>query len=160
MIDLGSILARLADRFAFLTGGSRTAPARQQTLRAAVAWSYDLLTAREQCLFCRLSVFPGSFSLDAALALAGRAPEEATEDLFSLVSKSMVATVGDGGGPTRYYLHESLRQFGAAQLGDGRDGTSPRLLCQLLPLARSLCWTRALRPGHDTVVEKHRARAP
>ena len=117
VLDLGSILARLADRFAFLTVGSRTAPARQQTLRAAVAWSYDLLTAREQCLFCRLSVFSGSFSLDAALALAGGAPGEAAEDLFSLVSKSMVAIVGDGGGPTRYYLHESLRQFGAAQLG-------------------------------------------
>ena len=117
VLDLGSILARLADRFAFLTVGSRTAPARQQTLRAAVAWSYDLLTAREQRLFCRLSVFSGSFSLDAALALAGGAPEEAAEDLFSLVSKSMVATVGDGGGLTRYYVHESLRQFGAAQLG-------------------------------------------
>ncbi len=101
VLDLGSILARLDDRFAFLTGGSRTAPARQQTLRAAVAWSYDLLTATEQRLFCRLSVFSGSFSLDAALALAGRAPEEAAEDLFSLVSKSMVAIVGDGGGPTR-----------------------------------------------------------
>ena len=117
VLDLGSILARLADRFAFLTVGSRTAPARQQTLRAAVAWSYDLLTAREQRLFCRLSVFSGSFSLDAALALAGGAPEEAAEDLFCLVSKSMVATVGDGGGLTRYYVHESLRQFGAAQLG-------------------------------------------
>ena len=117
VLDLGSILARLPDRFAFLTGGSRTAPARQQTLRAAVAWSYDLLTATEQCLFCRLSVFPGSFGLDAALALAGGAPEGAAEDLFSLVSKSMVAIVGHGGGPTRYYLHESLRQFGTAQLG-------------------------------------------
>ena len=118
VLDLGSILARLDDRLAFLTGGWRTASARQQSLRAAVVWSYDLLTAREQGLFCRLSVFSGSFSLDAALALAGGAPEEAAQDLFSLVSKSMVATVAHGGGPTRYYLHESLRQFGAAQLGE------------------------------------------
>ena len=125
VLDLGSILTRLDDRFAFLTGGSRTAPARQQTLRAAVAWSYDLLTATEQCLFCRLSVFSGSFSPDAALALAGGAREEAAEDLFSLVSKSMVAIVGHGGGPTRYYLHESLRQFGAAQLGEA--GTAQAL---------------------------------
>ena len=157
VLDLGSILARLADRFAFLTGGSRTAPARQQTLRAAVAWSYDLLTAREQRLFCRLSVFSGSFSLDAALALAGGAPEEAAEDLFSLVSKSMVATVGDGGGPTRYYLHESLRQFGAAQLGAA--GTAQALDAHAdyyLSLVRSV-GTRALWPGDDTVVEKHRA---
>jgi predicted ATPase/DNA-binding SARP family transcriptional activator len=139
VLDLGSILGRLADRFAFLTGGSRTAPARQQTLRAAVAWSYDLLKAREQRLFCCLSVFSGSFSLDAALALAGPAPEEAAEDIFSLVSKSMVATVGDGTGPTRYYLHESLREFGAVQLGE--SGTAQALVAHAdyyLSLVRSV----------------------
>ena len=163
VLDLGSILARLADRFAFLTGGSRTASARQQTLRAAVAWSYDLLTAREQCLFCRLSVFSGSFSLDAALALAGGAPEEAAEDLFSLVSKSMVAIVGDGGGPTRYYLHESLRQFGAAQLGEA--GTAQALHAHAdyyLSLVRSVGpepFGRAMTPWLKTIeLELHNLR--
>ena len=164
VLDLGSILARLADRFAFLTGGSRTAPARQQTLRAAVAWSYDLLTAREQRLFCRLSVFSGGFSLDAALALAGPAPEEAPEDLFSLVSKSMVATVGDGSGPTRYYLHESLRQFGAAQLGE--SGTAQALDAHAdyyLALVRSAGrepFGRAMTPWLKSVeLELHNVRA-
>ena len=164
MLDLGSILARLADRFAFLTGGSRTASARQQTLRAAVAWSYDLLTAREQCLFCRLSVFSGSFSLDAALALAGGAPEEAAEDLFSLVSKSMVAIVGDGGGPTRDYLHESLRQFGGAELGEA--GTAAALDAHstyYLALVRSAGpepFGRAMTPWLKTIeLELHNLRA-
>ena len=164
VLDLGSILARLADRFAFLTGGSRTASARQQTLRAAVAWSYDLLTAREQCLFCRLSVFSGSFSLDAALALAGGAPEEAAEDLFSLVSKSMVAIVGDGGGPTRYYLHESLRQFGGAELGEA--GTAAALDAHstyYLALVRSAGpepFGRAMTPWLKTIeLELHNLRA-
>ena len=71
VLDLGSILEGLSDRFILLAGGSRTAPARHHTLRAAVAWSYDLLSAREKDLFCRLSVFPGSFNLGAALAVAG-----------------------------------------------------------------------------------------
>ena len=71
VLDLRSILEGLGDRFAILAGGSRTAPARHQTLRAAVAWSYDLLSAREKDLFCQLSVFPGSFSLQAGLALCG-----------------------------------------------------------------------------------------
>jgi predicted ATPase/DNA-binding SARP family transcriptional activator len=116
VLDLGSILERLGDRFAILAGGSRTAPARHQTLRAAVAWSYDLLSAREKDLFCRLAVFPGSFSLEAALALAG--PEGSAEDLFGLVSKSMVAMAGPEGGPARYSLHETLRQFGYEQLDE------------------------------------------
>ena len=118
VVDLAGILERLGDRFALLSGGSRTAPARQQTLRATVAWSYDLLSAREKDLFCRLSVFPGSFSLEAGLAVAGTAPDQATEDFLALVSKSMVATVGPDGGPFRYGLHETLRQFGAGQLDE------------------------------------------
>jgi predicted ATPase/DNA-binding SARP family transcriptional activator len=118
MVDLAGILEHLSDRFALLSGGSRTAPPRQQTLRATVAWSYDLLSAREKDLFCRLSVFPGSFSLEAGLAVAGAASGEVTEEFLALVSKSMVATVGPEGGPARYGLHETLRQFGAGQLDE------------------------------------------
>ncbi len=118
VLDLAGILEGLSDRFALLAGGSRTAPARQQTLRAAVAWSYDLLSAREKELFGRLTVFPASFSLEAAQAVAGSGRQEATEDLFALVSKSMVATVGPEGRPVRYSLHETLRQFGAGQLDE------------------------------------------
>ena len=116
VLDLASILEHLSDRFPLLSGGTRTAPPRQQTLRAAVAWSYDLLSTREQELFCRLSVFPAGFGLEAALAVAGIPPEDTAEDLFALVSKSMVAIVELEGGPARYNLHETLRQFGAGRL--------------------------------------------
>ena len=96
VLGLRSIADGLADRFGLLTEGPRTAPARHQTLRAAVGWSYELLSPAEQDLFCRLSVFPGSFSLDAAVAVAGSSTQAATESLFALVSKSMVDTVGTG----------------------------------------------------------------
>jgi predicted ATPase/DNA-binding SARP family transcriptional activator len=118
VLDLAGILERLVDRFTFLSSGSRTAPVRQQTLRAAVAWSYELLNTSERDLFCKLSIFPGTFSLDAAVAVAGTTPEDATEDLFALVHKSMVTTVGSEGGPARYGLHETLRLFGARQLDE------------------------------------------
>jgi predicted ATPase/DNA-binding SARP family transcriptional activator len=116
VVDLAGILEHLSDRFALLSGGSRTAPPRQQTLRATVAWSYDLLSAREKDLFGRLSVFPATFDLEAGAAVAGTAPEQATEDLLALVSKSMAVTVEQERGPTRYGLHETLRQFGAGLL--------------------------------------------
>ena len=113
------ILAGPSDRFGLLKGGPRTAPPRQQTLRAAVQWSYDLLEAREQDLFRRLSVVPGSFSLEAAVGVAGMAPQDATEALFGLVSKSMLeAVVGRPGQAMRYSMLETMRQFGAKVLDD------------------------------------------
>ena len=83
-----------------------------------MAWSYELLSRSEQDLFCRLSVFPGSFSLAAAVAVAGPSTGDPVGDLFALVSKSMVATVGSGTGPARYGLLETLREFGAAKLDE------------------------------------------
>jgi predicted ATPase len=118
VLDLESILDGLNDSFSILAGGSRTAPPRHQTLRAAVAWSYDLLSQSEKALFCRLCVFPGSFGLEAAVAVAGAEEPEAAEDLFALVSKSMVTIFSPDGAPTRYGLLETLRQFGAAQIDE------------------------------------------
>jgi hypothetical protein len=110
------IVDGLADRFALLTEGAGTAPARHQTLRATIQWSYQLLTPTERDLFCRLFVFPGGFSLDAAAAVAGVGVAEAAESLFSLVAKSMVNAVPSEG-RMRYVLLETLRQFAGAQLG-------------------------------------------
>ena len=93
-LSLPSVLNdRIDQRFRLLTGGSRTAQARQRTLRATVDWSYSLLTGAEQSLLGRLSVFAESFDLDAAEAVCGSGNLEAlevTDLLGSLVDKSLV----------------------------------------------------------------------
>src|SRR6185436_15687527 len=71
MLSVDEIAKRLDDRFDLLTAGSRTALPRHQTLRATIAWSHDLLTEPERILFCRLAVFAGGFTLDAAEAVCG-----------------------------------------------------------------------------------------
>ena len=81
------LLARLDDRFRLLTGGSRTALPRHQTLRAAVDWSYDLLAAPERALFARLSVFAGGWTLEAAEAVARRSDGIAAEDVLDLLTR-------------------------------------------------------------------------
>jgi predicted ATPase/class 3 adenylate cyclase len=116
------LLARLEDRFRLLTGGSRTALPRQQTLQAAVDWSYDLLSGQEQALFDRLSVFAGGFALEAAEAVcAGAGVDELeTVDLLTrLVDKSLVAAEELPDGTARYALLETLRQYGRARLVAG-----------------------------------------
>jgi predicted ATPase len=116
---------RLDHRFALLTSGSRTAEARQQTLRATVDWSYALLSSGEQQLFNRLSVFQGGWTMDAAEAVltdAG-APEGFVLDAVArLVERSMV--IVDPGSPTRYRMLETLRQYAAEQLLDNGEAAS------------------------------------
>lgn len=120
------IAARLGDRFRLLAGGSRTAPPRQQTLRAAVDWSYDLLTEPARRLFERLAVFAGGFTLDAAEAVCagGEIETDGILDLLSrLVDRSLVLAEpqdgpGDGIEATRYRLLETLRAYGADRLAE------------------------------------------
>jgi predicted ATPase/class 3 adenylate cyclase len=109
--------ARLDQRFSLLTGGSRTALPRQQTLRAAVEWSWELLNAAERHMLARLSVFAGGFDLPAAEAVtAGDAPaaDEAVAHLAALVDKNLVQF--DDIGTGRYRLLETVRQYAAQQL--------------------------------------------
>jgi len=112
------IAARLDDRFRLLTGGSRTALPRQQTLRALVDWSHDLLSEPERVLLRRLSVFAGSWTLEAAEAVCAGERIDAFDilDLLAqLVDKSLV--IGESRGEeTRYRLLETLRQYGAEKL--------------------------------------------
>jgi predicted ATPase len=111
---------RLDDRFRLLTGGSRAALARQQTLRAVVDWSYDLLDERERRLFERLAVFAGAWTLDAAAALAGDiAPDRATlEELVGrLVDKSLVVPAPTAGG-RRFRLLQTLAFYGRERLAE------------------------------------------
>jgi predicted ATPase len=114
-ISLNDLRDRLDQRFRLLTGGSRTALARQQTLRATVDWSYSLLTGPEQSLLRRLSVFAESFDLDAAEAVGGAGHHDATDLLGSLVDKSLVLAE-PAGGTLRYRLLETIRQFAAERL--------------------------------------------
>jgi len=125
-LSLGNLHDRLDQRFGLLTGGDRTAPARQQTLQAAIGWSYALLTGAEQVLLRRLAVFAGSFDLDAAEAVGGAGGIHAADVaglLGSLVDKSLV--VAEPAGPAlRYRLLETIRQFAADRLTEsGHDET-------------------------------------
>ena len=118
----------LHDRFRLLTGGSRTAVRRQQTLRASVDWSHALLTEPERVLFRRLAVFVGGFDLDAAQTVAGDDEVEryqVLDQLTLLVDKSLVV-VDDSAGRTRYRLLETVRQFAQEKLGESREADAVR----------------------------------
>ena len=112
------LLTRLSDRFAVLTGGPSHEEGRHRTLEAVIAWSYDLLGDAEVDLFDRLSVFAGSFTLEAAERVCVGEPLAATDVaglLAELVDKSMV-TVERTDNDVRYRLLDTLRAFGAEQL--------------------------------------------
>jgi predicted ATPase/class 3 adenylate cyclase len=123
-LSLTGLRDRLDQRFRLLTGGSRTALARQQTLRATVEWSHSLLSGAEQVLLRRLSVFAESFDLDAAEAVCGFGDVEVFDVaglLGSLVDKSLVVAE-PAGAALRYRLLETIRQFAAERLAEaGQD---------------------------------------
>jgi len=110
-LSITEILERLNDRFRLLVGGSRRVQ-RQQTLTAALDWSYDLLGPDERSLLGRLAVFRGSFSLSAAEAICH---PQALELVGSLVDKSLVSVI-DRGGDVRYRLFESVRLYADGKL--------------------------------------------
>jgi predicted ATPase/class 3 adenylate cyclase len=123
-MSLADLVGRLDQRFLLLTGGSRTALERQQTLRAAVDWSYSLLTTAEQALLGRLSVFAGSFDLAAAEAVARSGAIDVVEVaglLGSLVDKSLVVA-DPAGAALRYRLLETIRLFAADRIAEAGDG--------------------------------------
>jgi len=119
-LPVKSLAEKLDDRFRILTRGVRSALPRQQTMRAAIDWSYDLLAAREQQVFERLSVFPGACSLGPATAVCagGEAAEADVFDvLSSLVDKSLLLPDFDGSQP-RYRLLESSREYAREKLAE------------------------------------------
>jgi len=133
---------RLDQRFRLLTGGSRTALARQQTLEAAVDWSYSLLSSAEQLLMRRLPVFAEGFDLDAAEAVCGigdAEPAEVTGLLGSLVDKSLVVAE-PAGSAVRYRLLETIRQFATdrpAGAGDDQAAVAAAHCAHYLSAAES-----------------------
>jgi predicted ATPase/DNA-binding SARP family transcriptional activator len=127
IISVEQLAARLDDCFSLLTGGSRTALPRQQTLRAAIGWSYDLLSEPERALFRRLGVFAGGWALEAAEAVcadADGAADTVLELLAHLVDKSLVVVERQDGGPVRYRLLETVRQYSREKLREAGEAES------------------------------------
>src|SRR5690242_15040837 len=128
-LGIGGVAARLDDRFRLLTGGSRMALARHQTLRATLDWSYDLLAEAERVVLRRLGVFVGAFTLDAASAVAAGVDipaSEVADSVANLVGRSLVST--DIGGAIVYYrLLETTRVYAREKLaGSGELGLVSR----------------------------------
>jgi predicted ATPase len=110
-----SMLARLDKSLALLTHGAADLPERQQTMRRAITWSYGLLDAPEQCLFRRIAVFAGGWTLEAAEAICGENDAEATlilDVLMSLVNSSLVVQETGADGEPRFRLLELMREYG------------------------------------------------
>jgi tetratricopeptide (TPR) repeat protein len=129
-MSVSDINARLKDRYKLLTGGSRVLQERQQTLRALVDWSYDLLNEQEQCVLARLGVFAGGFDLGAAEEVCGAEPLDSLDvlDLLgSLVEKSLVM-LDESGETARYRMLETIRDYAGEKLklGDEQAAVAER----------------------------------
>jgi predicted ATPase/class 3 adenylate cyclase/Tfp pilus assembly protein PilF len=142
-----AMLARLTNRLSLLTGGARDLPARQQTMRATIEWSYDLLEPGEQALYRRLCVFAGGCSLEAAEAIAGEGayegggwegsgqeavgphPQQTTSQLdidvldgiSSLVNKSLLRQLEESTGEPRFSMLETIREYGLERLAESGE---------------------------------------
>ena len=128
MLSVDQISSRLDDRFRLLTGGARTALPRQQTLRAAIDWSYDLLSENERLLLRRLAVFAGGWTLELAEQTCSDETidqYEVMDMLGKLVDKSLVAVYESVTG-TRYRILETVRQYAREKLFESGEGERMR----------------------------------
>jgi predicted ATPase/DNA-binding SARP family transcriptional activator len=141
-----AMLARLESRLKLLVGGPRDLPARQQTLRETIGWSYELLTEAEQALFRRLSVFVGGCTLEAAEAVCnaeGELPLPVLDGIASLMEQSLLQQVdgedvpAGGGGEPRFAMFETIREFGLEQFEASGEAETIRRrhACYFLRLA-------------------------
>jgi len=123
------MLARLESRLRLLTGGARDVPTRQETLRSAIAWSYDLLDEGERILFRLLAVFVSGFTIEAAEAVCHPAYDPATgvgqaleinvlDGLESLVGKSLLRPQEAPGGESRFTMLETIREYALEKLAE------------------------------------------
>jgi predicted ATPase/class 3 adenylate cyclase len=129
VLAVEQISARLDDRFRLLTGGSRTALPRQQTLRAAIDWSYGLLTDPERAMLRRLSVFAGGCTLEAAETVCVGDPVaegDGLDLLTAVADKSLVNVDSDLPGSARYRLLETVRQYARDRLAESGEAAATR----------------------------------
>jgi len=130
VLSPSSMLTRLASRLQFLTGGARDLPQRQQTLRAAMDWSYDLLNAAEQKLLQRLSAFVGGCSLEGAEAVCNTKGDlnlDLLDGMASLVDKSLLQQVEQAKGESRFVMLETIREYALEKLrASGEEASTKR----------------------------------
>ena len=129
VLSPAQILARLEHRLALLVAGDCDRPARQQTLRHAIDWSHDLLSAAERRLFRRLAVFAGPCTLEAAEAVCNPRQEpdlSVLDGLSSLVDKSLLHHVDDAGGEPRFAMLDTVREYALEQLDASGEGPVSR----------------------------------
>jgi predicted ATPase len=116
------LLDRLERRLPLLTGGTRDAPERQRTLRATIAWSYDLLSEDEQHLFACMGIFAGGCTLQAAEEIC----DADLDTLQSLIDKSLVRSVHEANGDPRYVMLETIREYALERLAGRSEPEGPR----------------------------------
>ncbi|HEX6553600.1 MAG TPA: LuxR C-terminal-related transcriptional regulator [Ktedonobacteraceae bacterium] len=161
-----ALLSRLEHSLEVLSGGRRDAPSRQQTLRDAINWSYDLLTAEEQTLFRRLCVFVGGFTLEAAEAISTELdglPTSVLEGVASLLDHNLLYQYEKEGSESRLSLLEIIREYGLERLAESgelehyRDAHAAyylRLSEQAgvaLPGPVQLAWVKRLEQEHENI---------
>lgn len=156
-----ALLPRLSSRLRLLTSTSRNRPLRQQTLRAAIDWGYDLLSDDEKILFRRLAAFVGGCALEAAEAVCGSTGEDTLTLLEALLDKSMLRQQSGASDEPRFWMLETIREYGLesmAAVGELAEITR-RHANYFLALAEQAehnfagseqaLWTRRLRAEHD-----------
>ncbi len=157
-----ALLTRLSQRLQVLTSGARTAPARQQTLRNTIAWSYNLLADQEQRLFRYLSVFVGGCTLEAAESVCstlsnGDAALPVLDGVSSLVEQSLLQQTELAGGEPRFMMLETIREYGLEALAasEEEEATRHAHATYYLALAEeelvATVWLDRLERNHDNV---------
>jgi predicted ATPase len=149
-LELPALLQRLEQRLPLLTRGARSAPERQQTLRATIAWSHELLTPEEQTTFSKLAVFAGGCTLEAAEDICGAD----IDAIASLVDKSLVRHSGD-----RYWMLQTIREYAGELLEESGDADAVRrrhaehylALAELADSERFETSARRLGPENDNL---------
>jgi predicted ATPase/class 3 adenylate cyclase len=164
MLPPRALLKRLDRRLPLLTGGARTLPARQQTMRATIAWSHDLLSAEEQHLFRRLAAFAGGFTLDAGTEVAD--PDGALDAfavVASLLDKSLLRQEEGVGDEPRFRMLETVREYGVERLEESSEAADVRTrhaahfgaLAERAAVGlhgpNEMMWTAALEADHDNL---------